>query len=121
MPPQPPCYAVIFTSRLREDAGGGYSRVAQEIADLAATMPGYLGFESARENGLGIAVSYWDSLESIRTWRDNERHAAARERGRRDWYAMFDVRVARVERHYEWQFEANDGDDPRSQSEDVKK
>ncbi|MGD8325196.1 MAG: antibiotic biosynthesis monooxygenase [Gammaproteobacteria bacterium] len=108
MLPKRPYYAVIFTSRLRDDADDEYAKTAAAMAQLASTMPGYLGFESARESGLGIAVSYWESLESIAAWRDNVDHRLARERGRRDWYAHFDLRIAKVDRQYSWSYKAND-------------
>ncbi|MBP55363.1 MAG: antibiotic biosynthesis monooxygenase, partial [Marinobacter sp.] len=64
--PKPPYYAVIFTSH-RTDGDNGYGEMAARMAELAAQQPGYLGMESARE-GLGITVSYWESLEAIRNW-----------------------------------------------------
>jgi len=61
--PQPPYYAVIFTSiRTKED--DGYSAMAGEMERLVEKQPGFLGFESARTE-LGITVSYWKDLESI--------------------------------------------------------
>jgi len=65
--PEPPYYAVIFTSE-RTDTIDGYSQTADRMAELAQQQPGYLGHESARE-GLGITVSYWDSLEAIKNWK----------------------------------------------------
>ena len=50
--------------------------------------------------GFGITVSYWDSEDAIRAWKQHAEHAATRERGRRTWYEHFEVRVARVERAY---------------------
>ena len=64
--PQPPYYAVIFTS-LRTDVDEGYSIMADAMVELAKQQPGYLGIESARA-GLGITVSYWESLEAIKIW-----------------------------------------------------
>lgn len=98
--PPPPYYAVIFTS-VRTDGDNGYREVAERMAELASEQPGYLGAESARED-MGITVSYWNDLESIRAWREHAEHTLARERGRADWYARFKVRVARVERDYGW-------------------
>lgn len=98
--PPPPYYAVIFTS-VRTDGDHGYGEAAARMCELASMQPGYLGAESARE-GVGITVSYWKDLESIRAWREHAEHALARERGRADWYARFKVRIARVEREYAW-------------------
>ncbi len=51
--------------------------MATRMAELAAQQPGYLGMESARE-GVGITVSYWESLETIRNWKQNAEHQEAR-------------------------------------------
>jgi heme-degrading monooxygenase HmoA len=97
--PAPPYYAVIFTS-LRTEGDNGYSAMADAMANLAAAQPGYLGIESARE-GLGITVSYWDSLESIAAWKQNSAHLVAQRRGHEVWYEEFKVRICRVERDYD--------------------
>lgn len=96
--PKPPYYAVIFTS-LRTDGDQGYGETADRMLELAKEQPGYLGFESARD-GLGITVSYWDSLESIRAWKANLEHREAQQKGRSTWYRSFRVRIAKVEREY---------------------
>lgn len=98
--PEPPYYAVIFTS-LRTPLEAGYGEAAERMLELAAEQPGFLGVESARgADGLGITVSYWQDEDSIRRWRENAEHKLAREGGRRDWYERFRVRVARVDRAY---------------------
>lgn len=96
--PEPPYYAVIFTS-LRTAGDNGYQQMAERMAQLVQDQPGFLGMESAREE-LGITVSYWDSLESIRRWKSQSEHQDARRLGHRLWYSDFRVRIARVERDY---------------------
>ena len=96
--PAPPYYAVIFTS-LRTDTDAGYEEMAQEMVRLAAIQPGYLGHESAR-SGLGITISYWESLEAIRAWKVNSEHLIAQKYGREKWYSAFKTRIALVERDY---------------------
>lgn len=95
--PEPPYYAVIFTS-LRAEGDLGYAETARRMVELAREQPGFLGIESVRD-GLGITVSYWESLEAIRAWKEHAEHRAAQKHGR-DWYASFRVRVCRVEREY---------------------
>lgn len=98
--PKPPYYAVIFTAKRTAD-DNGYGETAERMAELAATMPGFLGIESVRnEDGDGITVSYWRDEASIRNWRANAEHAIARKRGREQWYEHFELRVAKVERAY---------------------
>ena len=97
--PKPPYYVVIFTS-LRSEVDAGYAKAAQRMLELAALQPGFLGVESARSDDLGITLSYWQSEEAIRAWREHAEHSAVREQGRADWYAAFTTRVAKVERAY---------------------
>jgi len=96
--PQPPYYAVIFTST-RTDGDNGYSDMTAEMETLVEKQPGFLGYESARDK-IGITVSYWKDLESIRNWKENTAHTIAREKGRKSWYENFKVRIAKIERDY---------------------
>lgn len=96
--PQPPYYAVIFTS-LRTEGDNGYGDMSSRMVELASKQDGFLGVESAR-NEIGITVSYWRDLASIKKWKNNTDHAVAREKGRQDWYSHFKVRIAKVERDY---------------------
>ena len=98
--PQPPYYAAIFTS-LRTEGDHGYGEMAERMVELAAQQPGFLGVESVRDsNGLGVTVSYWESEESIRNWKANAEHRQAQQQGRKQWYARYQLRIARVERDY---------------------
>lgn len=97
--PKPPYYAVIFSSRRTGADEPGYQAMAQLMDAMAARQPGYLGVESARD-GLGITVSYWRDLESIRAWKADTEHQMAQRIGRTTWYADYCVRIAKVERDY---------------------
>jgi heme-degrading monooxygenase HmoA len=96
--PPPPYYAVIFTS-IRTAVENGYGEIGARMAALAIQQPGYLGHESAREE-IGITVSYWKDLESIRNWKMNTEHLFAQKKGREEFYAAYKVRIATVERDY---------------------
>ncbi|MEH7308123.1 antibiotic biosynthesis monooxygenase family protein [Neobacillus drentensis] len=96
--PEPPYYAVIFASE-RTEGDRGYGIMADKMVELAARQKGFLGVESARDDQLGITVSYWDSIESIKVWKENSAHKVAQEKGRAEWYKNFSLRVCRVERH----------------------
>lgn len=100
--PQPPYYLVTFTS-IRSPGDQGYAEAARRMLELAREQPGFLGVESARDDGLGITLSYWQSEEAILAWRRHAEHAAVREKGRESWYEAFATRVARVERAYRFE------------------
>jgi heme-degrading monooxygenase HmoA len=96
--PEPPYYAVIFTST-RTEVDDGYDDMSEKMVEMASGQPGFLGVESARgEDGLGITVSYWESEEAIANWRRNAEHRIAQTHGREKWYTEFATRVAKVER-----------------------
>lgn len=98
--PEPPYYAVIFTSR-RSGVSDGYEQTAQRMLELAAQMDGFLGVESVRDaDGLGITVSYWRDESSIRAWKRQIEHAQAQQNGKHQWYVDYTVRISRVERSY---------------------
>ena len=99
--PPAPYYAVIFTS-VKNETTEGYKEMARKMEELAKEQPGYLGFESARED-LGISVSYWKDIESIKKWKANSEHLIAQEKGRKHWYASYKIRIAKVERDYAFQ------------------
>ncbi len=96
--PSPPYYAVIFTS-VRTSGDNGYEQMSEKMVELAQKQDGFLGVESAREE-VGITVSYWRDLESIRKWKENTEHILARAKGREIWYNTFTTRIAKVERDY---------------------
>lgn len=96
--PTPPYYAVIFTS-VKMENDEGYDEMAERMVELAQQQPGFLGLESAR-NEIGITVSYWTDLVSIKNWKEHAEHTIAREKGRADWYKAFKTRIAKVERDY---------------------
>jgi heme-degrading monooxygenase HmoA len=98
---EPPYWAVIFTSERTLEDPVGYAQTADEMVALASTQPGFLGVETARgTDGIGITVSYWESLDAIREWRRHADHQAAQKLGREKWYRAYTLRVARVERDY---------------------
>ncbi|WP_299365088.1 antibiotic biosynthesis monooxygenase [Winogradskyella sp.] len=104
-----PYFAVIFTSTLTENTKG-YSEMATEMENLAKEQKGYLGIDSARSDastahssGVGITVSYWESLDAIKNWKANSKHLFAQQKGRDQWYNWYNVRICKVEKEYEFE------------------
>jgi heme-degrading monooxygenase HmoA len=97
--PKPPYYAVIFSSQ-RTEGDQGYRKMSEKMVELAAQQEGFLGVESARDEGLGITVSYWESLEAIKNWKDHTLHRVAQEKGKTVWYQNYSLRVCKVEREH---------------------
>lgn len=95
--PDTPYYAVIFTS-VRTTGDDGYAKMGDEIARLVSGQKGFLGAESVRgEDGFGITISYWDTMENIKAWKGNALHAQAKAMGKKQWYANYQIRICKVE------------------------
>ena len=77
----------------------------------AQHQPGFLGIENVdRADGFGISVSYWTDLDAIAKWRVQALHHGARNRGRKEWYSHYEIRIARIERVYGWDRADGPGD-----------
>jgi len=97
--PDPPYWCVVFTSLRAAGNEAEYGEAAGRMAELARGMPGFLGMESVRDaDGVGITVSYWESEEAIRRWREHAEHRVVQKAGYDRFYEWFELRVGRVER-----------------------
>ncbi|WDV05213.1 MULTISPECIES: antibiotic biosynthesis monooxygenase family protein [Lysinibacillus] len=94
-------YAVIFTSQRTDRDGEGYGEMAEIINTLAQQQPGFLRVESVRnDEGRGITVSYWESLEAIQAWKDNAKHLTAQQLGKGKWYTNYQVEICQIIKEY---------------------
>lgn len=96
--PAVPYYAVIFTSYMSNETDG-YDLMAEQMASLAESHDGFLGMESVRDN-MGITISYWKDIDSIKAWKANSKHLVAQKYGKEKWYSQYKVRIAKVEHDY---------------------
>jgi heme-degrading monooxygenase HmoA len=96
---------VLFRSKL-VDEPVGYDEMAEEMEALARTMPGFIDVKSYRaEDGERLTVVRWENEETMRQWRENERHRVAQRAGRERWYAYYKIEVAEVTRAREFERE----------------
>ena len=95
-----PYYAVIFTST-RTEGDNGYLEMAELMETLAKKQNGFISIDSAR-NEVGITVSYWKNLEAIQLWKQQTDHVIAQQKGIKDWYSWYNVKICKVEREYEF-------------------
>jgi heme-degrading monooxygenase HmoA len=100
--PELPYYAVIFTSKRTSFENNSYEEMAKQMVELAKLQDGFLGIESARDN-IGITVSYWRDLEAIKNWKNHSEHLIAQKYSKQKWYEYYKVRIAKVEREYDFQ------------------
>ena len=85
-------YVVIFKATIKE-FDEAYSRMAQQLRELAMAEYGCLEFRSINEDRNEIALSYWPSLEHIREWKNDPLHKRAQQMGKDKWYSDFSVEI----------------------------
>ncbi|MEV8586969.1 antibiotic biosynthesis monooxygenase [Streptomyces sp. NPDC051180] len=97
---EPPYYTAVFTA-VRPDSPEGYAETADRMKERVESMPGFLGYESARTpGGIGITVAYFRDLEALDAWRLDSAHQEAKAYGREHWYDSYSVHIGKVERSY---------------------
>lgn len=101
--PKPPYYVAIITVE-RSEIDDGYFEPADAMYQAASSQDGFLGMEwvSDSEQRVGITASYWRDAESIRGWKREAEHLVAQTLEKERWYEAYRVRIAKVERDYEW-------------------
>ncbi len=97
----PPYYAVIFTSK-RTEAAADYLETNDHLISIAEGMEGYLGQESARDESIGVSVSLWKDLASIKIFKEQLGHKMSQARGRQEWYISYRGQNRLLERDYEF-------------------
>ena len=92
-------YVVIFRAEVAS-FDQAYFDSAAALRDLAIREYGCVGFHSCTQGQQEIAVSYWNSLDDVRRWKDNAQHRDAQGQGRANWYSSYQVEVAEIVRGY---------------------
>ena len=93
-------YAVIFRAKDAE-IDEEYSRTAGRMRRLALEKYGCTEFTSVTGGDEEISISYWETQEQIKAWKNDAEHIAAQEIGKSRWYRWYKVQVVKVVREYE--------------------
>ena len=80
-------YAVIFSSE-KSEKREGYAEMDELTMKLASEQKGYLGYESLSNENKTIFISYWESMEAIKVWRENSTHLMAKSKASL-WYKRY--------------------------------
>ncbi|TFK96036.1 hypothetical protein BDV98DRAFT_343431 [Pterulicium gracile] len=70
------------------------------MLELVPTIPGFKGMDVAYLGLKEIMVTYWDSVEAIKTWRRNMEHLHAQKKGKNGWFDGYRVIIAETKKEY---------------------
>ena len=88
-------FAVIFRATIAE-LDDEYFSMAERMKDLAFKKYGCLDFVSVTEGDEEIAISYWETEQHIRDWKEDREHRLAQAMGQDKWYKSFSVEICKV-------------------------
>ncbi len=95
---------VLFRVRTRGDIDAeAYEYTFERMLEFVAEIPGFnriTGYTG--EDGTELAVVEFESPEAVATWREHPAHVEARNRGRTEFFAEYEITVATVSRRYDW-------------------
>jgi len=92
-------FAVIFRAKPGQQ-DELYGKTVATMRELAFNKYGCLDFVAVTEGDQEIAISYWESEESIRLWKNDPEHTLAQKKGQNKWYESYIVQVVEVKREY---------------------
>ena len=96
-------YAVIFEVRPRKERFDEYLNLAATLKPELEKIDGFISIErftSLVEEGKVLSLSFWRDEAAIKTWREHMEHRAAQDRGRREIFEDYRLRVVSVVRDY---------------------
>jgi heme-degrading monooxygenase HmoA len=89
----------VFRSRLRPGVRDEYLALVNRMAELAATMPGYISHKGFfADDGERVTVVEFESQEGMRTWRMHPEHRAAQRKARELYYSEYNLQVCELVR-----------------------
>jgi heme-degrading monooxygenase HmoA len=95
--------AVIFEVRPRPERRQEYLALAAALRRDLEAIDGFVSverFESLSEPGKLVSLSFWRDEKALAAWRNLASHRSVQQRGRREIFADYRLRVAGVIRDY---------------------
>ncbi|MCH9813840.1 MAG: antibiotic biosynthesis monooxygenase [Epsilonproteobacteria bacterium] len=93
-------YAVIFKATMKK-VDASYIKTAQTLREIAMGQYGCKDFISTSEGLQEITISYWESLDAIKAWKNNPLHIEAQTLGKSTWYESYQIEIVKVIDKYE--------------------
>ena len=85
---------VIFRSRIREERAAEYHQRAEEMAEIARRMPGFIFYKAyTSADGERLSIHEWESAEHLRAWREHPEHRRMQAFGREHFYHEYTLYV----------------------------
>ncbi len=97
-------HVVVFEVVLREGIGQKYFDLAAELRPELENIEGFISierFESTVTENKYVSLSFWESEDAIKAWREHAGHQLAQEKGKSEIFSDFRISIGKVNRQYE--------------------
>lgn len=94
---------VIFEVEMKPGRAQEYFDLAAKLRPELEKVDGFLSverFQSVTTSGKYLSVSFWRDEQAVREWKAHVEHGAAQQRGKKEIFADYRIRVADVLRDY---------------------
>jgi heme-degrading monooxygenase HmoA len=95
--------AVIFEFTPAEGRFPEYMKLVDTLREDLAKAEGFISlerFESITNKGKFVSLQFWQDDESVRKWRNLQKHREAQKKGRGGIFKSYRLRIAEVTRDY---------------------
>lgn len=95
--------AVIFEVEMRPGRAQEYFDLAASLRPALEKIDGFISverFQSMATEGRYLSLSLWRDEQAVETWKTYAEHRAAQQRGKKEIFADYRIRVADVLRDY---------------------
>ena len=93
---------VVFRTRVKPGADlEAMGRLGERMYELASGLPGFISYKDfTAEDGEGVSVVEFETLETLAAWREHPEHKKAQQRGREDFFSEYRIQVCAPMRSY---------------------
>ena len=89
----------VFRSRLMPGQKDDYVALVDRMAELAASMPGYISHKGFfAEDGERCTIVEFESEEAQRAWRMHPEHREAQRKAKEIYYETYSLQICEVKR-----------------------
>lgn len=96
-------YAIIFEVWPYASGKERYFELAAQLKTILATQPGFISverFQSLIDEEKLLSLSFWESEEAIKGWREQLDHLQAQKEGKEKLFRAYRLRVVKTMRDY---------------------
>jgi heme-degrading monooxygenase HmoA len=84
----------VFRSRIRPENADEFHGLADELMELARSMPGFVSYKVYRsDDGERASLIEFETPEQLMAWREHPRHVEAQQIGRDRFYTEYSLQV----------------------------